>query len=543
MIASWRGLWVTVAIAVVLVIAVVVDLGRVPDAVDRALVPGFDAGRVTELIWERADRPAIHVVRDGDAWALRPSSPMGPAGPVGRADPAVVPAIRAAPRAVGDVLAALRGARWHRALAPTPVHATLTVIAGGLPVVLGLGEPIAGTDQSWINDGARGLVVDSWVVRALDRDALSLRDPTPLGNVRRAQTVDVSRGDAGTLAWRLEGVPRRLVAPAVVVAQDLVAELERALADVTIVRLPDRPASPGGLAIAIAGDRAASTPGAAPAMRIVLGGSCAGAPELVAMSGTDGDGCVEPAAAQAVERAVRRLQQPLSEVVERRPIPFDVQRVVLADATAVDTSPPRVGGEPADQTRVAELLAALAAPAEVVALPASPASHHLVVTDRAGAVITLDLFADRVARHGEPIALRPAPGAWAVLRRPARELRDVTLWLEEPTTITELRIDAVRYRRGPVIGAWARQPAGAFDPAMVEALVALLAAPRAAGFADGPFAVAHRVTITVTPPVGAPTEHVLALGRPGAAGCPAQVDRGAIVLPAIVCTQVAALAN
>jgi len=262
------------------------------------------------------------------------------------------------------------------------------------------------------------------------------------------------------------------------------------------------------------------------------------------MSGTDGDGCVEPAAAQAVERAVRRLQQPLSEVVERRPIPFDVQRVVLADAAALDTSPPRVAGAPADQARVAELLAALAAPAEVAALPAKPPAWRLIVADRAGSAITLDLFADRVvARHGEPIALRPAPGAWALLVRPSRELRDAALWLEEPTTVTQLQIDDIGYQRGAVIGDWARRPGGRIDPTLVEALVARLAAPRAIGFADGPFAVAHRVTITVTPPIGAPSRHVLTLGAVRAAGCPAQLDRGIIVLPAIVCTQVAVLAK
>lgn len=524
MIASWRGLCVIAVIAVALVLAVVVDLGRSGGPVDRALVPGFAADRVTELVWEPSGKPAIHVVRAGGAWQLRtPSTEVAAA------------AIPAAARAVGDVLAALRGARWHRAGAPTPVHGTLTVVAGGVRVVLGLGEPIAGTDQAWIVDGARGLVVDSWVARALDRDVLSLREPTPLGNARRADAIEVARGG---VALRLEGVPRRLVAPPVVVAAELVAELERALAEVTVVRIPDGSVSPGDLAVAVTDD------GPAHGARVVLGGSCPGAPALVAMVGTAGNGCVEAAAVQAVERAVQRLQHPLSEIVERRPIPFDVQRVVLADATVLDTSPPRVAGDPADPARVAELLAALAAPAEVAAVPVQPPFQHLLITDRAGTAITLDLFADRVvARHGEPIALRPPPGLWPLLVRPSRELRDVALWLEEPTTITELQIDGVRYQRGSLIGAWERRPAGAFAPAMLDALVELLAAPRAIGFADAPLAVAHRVTVTVTPPFGPPTAHVLAVGAARAAGCPAQVERGVIVLPTRVCTQVAALAR
>src|SRR5262245_17910838 len=83
------------------------------------------------------------------------------------------------------------------------------------------------------------------------------------------------------------------------------------------------------------------------------------------------------------------------------------------------TSPPRVGDAAADVTRVAELLAALAAPAEVVPRPAGPPIAHVTATDRVGAAIALDLFADRLlARPGEPLALRPAPGAWSLLTRP-----------------------------------------------------------------------------------------------------------------------------
>jgi hypothetical protein len=51
------------------------------------------------------------------------------------------------------------------------------------------------------------------------------------------------------------------------------------------------------------------------------------------------------------------------------------------------------------------------------------------------------------------------------------------------------------------------------------------------------------VTLTITPPTGAPTEHAFTLGAPRAAGCPAQVGREAIVLPVGLCNQVAALAR
>jgi len=569
MIATRRGLVVLVTLAVVLVIAVVIDLGRTRAPDDRALVPGFDPDRVTELVWERADQAAIRVVRDGETWRTRTSSPR---------DPDAASHVPVDPSAVGEVLAALRGARWHRRGAPPSVHATLTIVAGSERDVVGIGEPIAGTEQAWLADDGRGVVVDSWVARALDRDLLALRIKAPLADIRRAQTIVIEGNAGGLVQIRVGGSPRRLEAPGgFALAADIAGDLERALSEVTIVRLPDGPATAHGLTISTTDERGARSDRAA--AHLILGGSCPGAPELVAVSGTDGDGCVERAAVAAVEHAIGRLRQPPDAIVERRPVPFEPRRIVLADTVELDTTALRVGDAPADPARVAELLAALAAPADVVAVPAKPAIQHLVVTGSAGTTITLDLFADHVlARHGEPVALRPAPGAWNLLVRPSRELRDVTLWLEEPTTITTLRIDDVSYQRGAVIGDWTRRPAGASgakptdakpadakpadarpadarpadarpadakpaDARTLEALVALLAAPRSLGFVDDPIAIAHRVTLVITPPIGAPTEHVLALGAPRPAGCPARVERDAILLPAVVCAQVVTLAN
>jgi hypothetical protein len=530
MISSWRGVGAAGAVAAVLAIAVVVDLGRAPAGADRSLVAGFDPERVTELVWERPGQPAIHVVRGGGAWQIRaPSS--APADP----------------SAISDVLAALRGARWHRRGDPAPVHTTLTIVAGTERRVLGIAAPLSGTDQSWIVDGNRGLVVDSWVARALDRDLLALRIAAPLADVRRAQTIVVESAaqsdgaQANRGALRIEGRPRRLVRPvALLLAPQPIDDLERALAELTIVRLSVRPVRVQGLAITIAG----ADPGAPTAITVEIGGSCPGAPGLVAVSGTAGDGCIERPAATAIEQAIARLRNPPEALVEQRPIPFEPQRIALVDGIALETSPLRLGDHPADPARVAEILAALAAPAEVTALPAKPAAQHLVVTDHAGSATTLDLFGERVvARHGEPVALRPGPGAWRLLMRSSRELRDLTLWLEEPTTITSLRVDNVTYQRGAVIGAWDRRPAGSIDARAVEALVAMLAAPRALGFIDDDPAIAHRVTIVVTPPVGPSSEHVLELGTLRAAGCPARVASDTIALPAIVCAQIAALAR
>lgn len=542
MIASWRGLAVAAALAVVLVIAVVVDLGRTRGTEDRALVPGFDPDRVTELVWERAGQPAIHVARDADGWEMRAPAPTVPDA---------VAHVPVDTGAVGDVLAALRGARWHRRGDPPPVHATLTVVAGAERHVLGIAAPIAGTEQTWLVDDGRGVVVDGWVARALDRDLLALRIKTPLANIRRAQSISIEgeiEGElGGHVALHIDGHPRRLdLGAKLVIAADIADELERALGAVAIVRIPDGPSGAHGLAVFTADDDAARRVRAV--AHLVLGGSCPGAPELIAVSGSAGDGCVERAAAEAVEHAVGRLQQPPAAIVERRPIPFEPTHIVLADGVALDTTTLRAGDHPAEPARVAELLAALAAPAEVAALPAAPAPQHLVATDHTGAAITLDLFAEHVvARHGEPIALRPAPGAWNLLVRPSRELRDVTLWLEEPTTITTVRIDDVSYQRGAILGEWSRQPARATaDPAdakLLEALVGTLAAPRSLGFVDDQVPVVHRVTLVITPPTGAPSERVLALGAPLAAGCPVRLDHDSILLPVSVCAQVAVLAK
>jgi hypothetical protein len=537
MIGSWRGLTIAVAIAVALAVSVVIDTLRTDGATtaERALVPGFDPGRVTELVWERAGQPAIRAVRAGEHWELRAPGP--------------VPADAGA---IGDVLAALRGARWHRrGNAPSP-HATLTVIAGGERHVLGISAPIAGTEQSWITRDGQGAVVDGWVARALDRDRLSLQVRRPLADAAGARTIAVTGavpatratrpgaagGDgagAGRIDLRIEGFPRRQVRPEpLLLAPEVAAALERALRDLVIVRIPDGPRPGHGLLIEIAG------PG--PAVTVELGGACPGAPGLVAVSGTAGPGCVEPAAADAVQAAIAALDQPPAAIVERRPVPFEPARIVLPDGAALATSPPRIGDAAADVTRVAELLAALAAPAEVVPRPAAPPTAHLTAIDRAGAAIALDLFADRVlARPSEPVALRPALGAWSLLVRPSRALRDLTLWVEEPTMITALVIDGVRFQRGPVIGAWNRQPAGRADASRVEALVAQLAAPRAGGLADGPLATAHRVTLEVTPPAGAPIRHELELGAPHASGCPAHTGSDTVVLPVAICSEVAAL--
>jgi hypothetical protein len=528
MISTLRGLAVATGVAVVLALVLVVDLNRTSVVENRALIPGFESERVTQLIWERAGESAVDVVRTTTSWQIR--------------TPSVAPAD---PTAISDVLAALRGARWHRRGDPTPTHAMLTIVSSTGRKALRIGEPIAGTDQVWIVDGDRGLVVDSWVARSLDRDLLSLRNRIPLAEVHDARTIVIeSAGKAADgkdrLGLRIEGKPRQLVRPVqLLLAAEFADEIERALGELSIVRLPGKPVAARGLAITIAGAESS----ASSAITVELGGSCPGFPELVALSGTAGEGCVAQSAATSIERAIARLRQAPEAIVDRRPMGLEAQRIVLVDGVALDVSRLRIGEHAADQARVAELLAALAAPAEVVPLPAKAATEKLVI-EQGGSTVTLDVYGERVlARHGEPVALRPAPGAWALVVRGSRELRDVTLWLEEPTTITRVRIDEVDYERGAVIGEWTRRPKRPIDGKQVEELVALLATPRAVGFGDGPVAIGHRVMITITPPAGSPTERVLEIGSDRRGGCAARSGRESVLLSPTVCVQIAALAK
>jgi hypothetical protein len=492
---------------------------------------------VTELVWEHPGRPAIQAVKVGDRWELRTPNVAADAG------------------AIGDVLAALRGGRWHRRGDARPVHATLTVVMGGERHVLGIADPIAGSEQSWMVDDGRGVLVDSWLARTLDRDLLSLRVRQPFAAVSNARSIRITgrltgsaasagpgaHGGAGGAAeapveLQIDGTPRRMVRPwTLLLAPALAGDLEQALREVTIVRIPDGAAGAHGLAIRMLGDGAA-------AASIEIGGGCPGAADLVAMSDPRGDGCVERAALAAVERAVARLQQPAEAVVERRPVPIELHELILADGSRLELSPPQVEKAAADPDRVAELLAALAAPGGVAPRPAGRPIGEIVANVRGGGTIALDLYAEHVvARRVEPVALVPPPGAWSLLVRPGRALRDPALWLEEPTTITQVDIDGVSYRRGAVIGQWSREPAGAVDGARVEALVAALAAPRAVAFIEEPPAAVHRVTIEVTPPAGAPSKHVLELDASGPSGCRARAGSDWVLLPAALCAQVEAL--
>ena len=497
MIHSRAGLLVLVAIAAVLAVTIALTGGS-PRSLDRAVLPGFAAEHVTELDWTAPGEPPIAIVRVAGGWAWK--------APPGRADAA----------AISDVLAALRGARWHRraaaSAAGTP-HITLAVL-GAPTFTIAIGNSLPGADQTWLVLGRDALLVDGWVARALAPGALALRDRHPLSAAAGARTLAL--GDL-----RLTGHPRRL--GALWLDPHLVQGLEEAMADLELVSLG--PAT-GALAesdrLVLAADDA----------HVEAAGSCAG--ERVFVHATTGDGCVDAAAWRALVADAAVLHGTPASLVDRRPLPVEAPRIVLPDGGTIDRSRrPTLDGKDADPDEVAALVAALSAPAEVVPLPAGASPASIVAGD-----ITLDLYDHVLARRGEPVALRPRPEAWAVIARPSSAYRDPTRWLEDPSTVASITLDGTTYKRGAVIGEWT----GATDPSLIEALAAAIAAVRAPS-GPAPASIEHRLDVTIAPPVGAPSVHHLEVGHPTAAGCAGRADGTPVVLPLSLCTAVVAAAR
>ncbi len=513
MIATRLGLAIALALACLLAIVLALDLRSTPNPIDRAIAPGFAADRVTALAW--SGRHTIELVRDAAGWTWTT--------PPGRADA----------RTVDDVLATLRGARWHRRAASDAagtISEVLVVTAGAASLRVGIGAVLPGDEQQWLVIDGHALLVDRWVARSLAPEPLALRVRDPLANAADA-------GELAVGAVTLRGAPRQLVrgTDQIVVAPELVDQLERALTGLVVSRLPDAGIQRApGLEIRVAGKLA-----------LVQAGSCATSRVLV--DGPSGIGCVERESWQAIERAVAAFATPLEQLVERRPVPGDVMRVTLIDKSTLDLAKrPRLANGPGDDTdadpaRVIELLAVLAAPAEPIALPTLPSIGQLAITTRSGFALTLDVYPNHiVARHGEPIALQLGAGAAAILGRPGSAFRDPTLWSEEPTTITEIALAGTTYRRGAVLGEWTRTGPGPDDPATVDKLVALLAAPRGLGPRTAVGATRWPIKVTVTPPTGAPSTHELTLDA-SPAGCGASTGKTTVVVASEICQLAASL--
>jgi hypothetical protein len=130
--------------------------------------------------------------------------------------------------------------------------------------------------------------------------------------------------------------------------------------------------------------------------------------------------------------------------------------------------------------------------------------------------------------------------------RSSTDYRDPTRWREDPTTISSLSLDDVTFTRGAVLGEWTRKPAGKpgdkFDAALVDALASALATVRARPrqeTTEHP-RMLHHVTLTITPPTGAPSTHKLEMGGTDPGGCAGTADGAAVELPLELCTAVLA---
>ena len=516
MIATRRGLAVLVAIAALLGVLLVRELRRTrrtPE--DRALITGLDPSYITAMTWHRSPLPPVTVNGSGTLWTWTSTS---------------FHAIANA-RVVADVLAALRAGRWQRTGevgAAGKLRAQLSLTIGTTARVIGIGEALPGTEQTWLVVGDRALLVDSWVARALDPDPLALRERHPVTDVSHAAAITISTEGVTS---RFEAVPPRQVQPRVVLVRaPLMAELARALEAIEIVRLSRSPAGDMPELVIHAGTE------------VRLGARCPDDPTLAWLSSDIGDGCIARATYDAVTAAVQALAGSAATVAEPRPLPVEVEKVVLADAAvlALDRAP-AIDGKPTDPVAVAELLAVLAAPADLVPLPdVHPVRGTVTLTVRKAGAITLELLGGNLVHRAlEPVALRLSGGAYERLARGARAYVDKSVWNEEPTTITSIKIDAITYTRAAVIGEWTRAPAGTFDPKRVDLVAVALSVPRRTPDVES-INYTHRVVLTVTPPVGAPVVRALGVGN---FRCIATTGAGTMSFAPAVCEALDALAR
>jgi hypothetical protein len=474
MIASRRGVAILAAIAAVLAIWVAVDLSSSTAPVDRALVPGFDPSRVTRLVW-----PDVEAIRTGDTWK-QGSIPLD-------AD------------AIADVLRTLQAARWHRrasASSAGQVRRTLQVDH----TQIGIGRALEGTDQVWLVIDGEAVLVDGWVARALDRTLLDLRVRHPLASVPRAQALSIS---TGLHTIELAGRPRRYANGPLADAAAL-RPLEDQLAALEVVAIPDK----------VSGARTAEVH--ADAVALEIRGPCTGHPELLAESGTYGEGCIRAGAWHDVAHAfdVRFGEQ---RAVDLRPVPVEPTTATLLDGTVITFGPPpRAGDHDADRDRVSELHAALTH-AGTRADSTAPPLGTIAIVDRAGAHWDVEVLPGNLVRRVVDQIVLTAPTD--ILQRSGAMYLDPTRWSEDRFAVTAITLDGVTYTRGAVVGEWTRTPPGAVAPDKLEALAAALATVRAPLATEAP-KPRHEVTVKLAPPVGEPATHVLEVGT----GCAGTVD-------------------
>ncbi len=525
MIGTRRGLAILLGVAALLATFLLFDLRRrSPAVVDRTLVPGLDPERITELTWDRPPAPAVTVTLRDEVWRWSSSGVMA----------------SAEPGVIRDLIATLRAAHWHRraeVAAAGPLHGQLsltlgpgTVVTAASPVrVIGIGAPLAGTEQTWLVVGEHALLVDSWVVRALDPDPLALRLRRPVKNAARIMSLTLGTDPTTSIVSGMRQLtPRRMF-----VRADLIDRVHRAIEQLEILRLSGPPGA----------DSAHLTISLEPLLRV--GPTCVDDPTLAWLASDVGDGCIARASYDELAALANLFNGPPEPLIEPRPNPGALLRVVLADGAVLRLDRrAAIDDKPADPAAVSELLAALSAPGEVTAVPDRvPVRGTLKLKVSTGSDVTLELLGGNlVRREDEPLALRLTPVAYAVLTRGAVALADRSVWNEEPTTISALKVDGVTYSRGAVIGEWSRTPPGTVDGAKVEALVAALASPRRSPDVEA-FSVGHTITLTVTGPTGAPIHHELSVGARRGAVCICTASNATVLLPAAHCATVDLLAR
>lgn len=467
-IASIRGLVVLAVVAVVLAAIVVIVGPARPTVIDRSVWSGAEP---TELTITHVGEPPVVLVKRGNEWRWRE------------------PDIRADGATVDGILTALR-ARWHRSgSASGQRHGSLRVGA----TTFEIGEPLAGTEQTWIIRDGRALLVDNWIAKALVPSRLELRLRQPLANTLGAHVIEV----AGV---RLEGT-HRLAPDPMWLDPEVVHELHDAAAAIEIVAL--EPGTRGGPTFAVVVD----------GKRVERVGTCG---DRILIATPDGDGCVDAAAWNAFEAAARALTESRPD---NRPLAFTPSKIAFGDGTVLDLK-----AHDLDPVRVRELVSALGAPGELVARSGKPVGK-LVADD-----VTLDLYRDGVARAGEPMMIR-TPNMQTILQ-PASAYRDTTRWREDALTIQSITVDGKTFTRGAVIGEWT----GATQPGLVEALASTLASVRAPT-ADKAGPTSHRISVTFAPPAGAPTTHTIEIGP----HCAGRIDGEPVVVPLDLCTAALAL--
>ncbi|HEY4244295.1 MAG TPA: hypothetical protein VGM88_30990 [Kofleriaceae bacterium] len=500
-----RALVALGAVAAILAAVLAIDLLHARAPASRLLVPGFDEHRVRALTWTELD--GARVVRDGDAWRWEQG------GARGDADPATVAA----------VLAALRGATWQRTGPLPATHGTLRLDPGP---TIGFGPPLAGTEQTWLAIDGRGVLVESWVARALDPGGPALRDRFPFAHAAAAEHLAVGRAD-------LHGHPRR-EAGNVLVDAAKVRRLEAALAAVEFVGAAGAPARfHGGKDIIVLDD-----------LRAEIGDECPADKELTVLSTPSGSGCIRSEISEELDDAACAFDPQQTDRIEPRLVPLPPTGARFASGETLDF----VHRTNSDPARVDALLAALAAPTDLVP-PRTDCQPWLIVDGPAGS-IALSLCGDHtIRRDADPAAYQPTAAAFAAIARGPADYRDRTLWLEDPSTITAITVDGHTFVRGASLGDWSSG-----DPAALEAAAIALAqvvpidrtSASPSGDAARPgeagplrrtepaFAPNRRISITVRPPAGPQRNHALVLDD---AHCTTATEQ----LPAALCAAIRAL--